>query len=80
MDPSVTYNQSPGPTRARYTYTIDLSKLFTCLSPDFTTTMPTSGNIPITAIHFAIEESPDNTGSPPYQNFTWIAVDSVTLQ
>jgi hypothetical protein len=89
IDPAITYNNTPnpGPTTARYTYTIDLMKLFTCLSPDFTHPMPGTGNIPITAVHFAVEESHDafdlDNGqplNPQYVNYTWIAVDSVTLQ
>lgn len=58
----------------RRSYLIDLQSLFACLgSSRFSEPIPASGPIPITGIHFAIEQGPARN------NWTHVAFDSVSL-
>ena len=58
----------------RRTYAIDLESLFACLgSSRFSEPIPPSGPIPVTGIHFAIEQGPARN------NWTHIAFDSISL-
>ena len=59
----------------RRSYVINLESLFACLGPSrFSEPIPASGPIPITGIHFAIEQGPARN------NWTHVAFDSVSLE